>query len=392
MPRLRLRFPGAGNAPRSSKRSISVVIIQEIGEYFRYLYKYLRRRGYRWFSKFELGKDVVVDLLYKRRGKYSRPFLHFGTITLIFVVITLGPLILDETQRQEDRSEPGSSSILQSISAYGGDLSTIQSEEVRQFRGGEVHVHRVQEGETLSLIANLYNLKIETIVWENNLDKNAKLKPGQELRILPIDGVRHKVARGETIYSLSKKYGLGDEAVDAQKVVNYPFNEFKNSETFELAIGQTLLIPDGIKPQERQAVPRPSFASALTPDAGNVSAKGFIWPASGRVTQGYSFYHKAYDIANRAGGSILASDGGTVIVAGWPDNSGYGNRVMIDHGNGFVTLYAHMSLIQVKAGQRVDRGNVIGQMGSTGRSTGTHLHFEIRQGSTPTNPGTYLPK
>ncbi|HAN22376.1 TPA: hypothetical protein DCP77_01140 [Candidatus Collierbacteria bacterium] len=84
------------------------------------------------------------------------------------------------------------------------------------------------------------------------------------------------------------------------------------------------------------------------------------------------------DIANRSGGNILAADSGTVIVAGWPDNSGYGNRVMIDHGNGYKTLYAHMSKIAVTVGQTVKRGNVIGQMGSTGRSTGTHLHFEIR--------------
>jgi murein DD-endopeptidase MepM/ murein hydrolase activator NlpD len=388
MPRFHLRFPW--NADSSSKPSPFGHIFTEVREYFTFLYKYVRKRGYHWFSKFELGKDVVVDLLYKRRGKYSRPFLHFGTITLIFVVITFGPVILDQTSREEEQNRAGSSGILQTALAYGEDLSTIQSEEVRQFRGGEIHIHRVQEGETLSSIAKLYNLeRVETIMWENNLEKNAKLKPGQELRILPVDGLRHKVARGETIYTVAKKYGLGDDAADAQKIVNYPFNEFKNSETFELAIGQTLLVPDGVKPEEK-VIPRASFGR-LTVDAGAVSATGsFIVPASGNVTQRYSFYHKAFDIANRGGGNILAADSGTVILAGWPDNSGYGNRVMIDHGNGFVTLYAHMSLVQVQAGQRVARGNVIGQMGSTGRSTGTHLHFEVRRGGVLENPGNYL--
>jgi murein DD-endopeptidase MepM/ murein hydrolase activator NlpD len=363
----------------------------EVREFISFLYKYIRRRGYRWFSKFESGKDLLVDLLYKRRGKYSRPFLHFGTITLVFVVITFGPLILDQTQRQEEQSQVNSG-VLQSIAAYTDDLSTIQSEEVRQFRSGEIHVHRVQEGETLTSIAQLYNVRPETITWENNLTKDAKLKPGQELRILPVDGIRHKVARGETIYTLAKKYGLGDDTADAQKIVNYPFNEFKNSETFELAIGQTLLIPDGIKPQERSITPVATFARNLTPDAGNVSAQGFIVPAAGKVTQGYSFYHKAFDIANRGGGPITAADSGTVVLAGWPDNSGYANRVMIDHGNGFVTLYAHLSVIQVQTGQRVARGNVIGQMGCTGRCTGTHLHFEIRRGGVLENPGSYLPR
>lgn len=391
MPRFRLGLPKWESPHHSSQQSRFSGFFTEVGEYFGFLYKYVRRRGYHWFSKFESGKDVVVAPLYKQRGKYSRPLMHFGTITLIFVVITFGPLILDQTRRKDDQGQAASSGVLNVVQAYGQDLSTIQSEEVRAFRGGEVHIHRVQDGETLSSIAKLYNLdRVETITWENGLDKNSKLKPGQELRILPVDGIRVKVARGESIYTLSKKYGLGDDAADAQKIVNYPFNEFKNSETFELAIGQTLLIPDGIKPEDKATVSRAAIARVLTPDAGSVSAVGsFIWPASGKITQGYSFYHKAFDIASHGGGPILAADSGTVIAAGW-DFTGYGNRTMIDHGNGFVTLYGHQSLLQVQVGQKVARGNVIGQMGSTGRSTGTHLHFEVRHGGVLENPGNYL--
>ena len=96
------------------------------------------------------------------------------------------------------------------------------------------------------------------------------------------------------------------------------------------------------------------------------------------------------DIANHVGTAILAADSGKVIVAGWTDNTGYGNRVMIDHGNGFVTLYGHMSVIAVQVGQTVRRGDVIGQMGSTGRSTGPHCHFEIRHGGVNEDPMTYL--
>lgn len=362
------------------------LIVRDLKDYFFFLRGYVHLRGYGWFSRFEIGKDFIVDLLYKKRGRYARPFLHFGTIGLVFLLITVGPIILNTT---EEQSGNNMGPILNTATAYAPDFYTLQAEEVRQYRGGEIIIHAVADGETLSTIATRYGLQVETILWENNLTEKSKIKPGQELRILPIDGIRHKVARGETIYSIGKKYGLEDSQV--QVIVDYPFNEFLNDETFEITVGQYLMIPDGVKPA---AIASSSSSVArfgqITPDAGSVSASGtFIWPAAGNITQGYRFYHKAIDIANRSGGPILAADAGVVIASGW-DSSGYGNRVMIDHGNGFVTLYAHMSVIQVQSGQRVKRGDVVGQMGNTGRSTGTHLHFEIRQGGALLNPQTYL--
>ena len=275
--------------------------------------------------------------------------------------------------------------------ATAPDFYTYQAEEVRQYRGGEIITHVVEEGETISDIAERYGLRKETILWANNLTEKSTIKPGQSLEILPVDGVRHKVVRGDTIYSIGKKYGLTGSQV--QMIVDYPFNEFLNDETFDLVAGQYLMVPEGRPPTAAVspiATSRSNFG-VLTPDAGTVSATGsFIWPASGGISQGYSFYHKAIDISNGAGGAILAADAGVVAVAGWVDGYGYGNRVMIDHGNGFVTLYAHLSVVQVRVGQRVGRGDVIGQMGSTGRSTGTHLHFEIRQGGALQNPFNFL--
>jgi len=362
-------------------------VLKDFSEFLAFLRRYARVRGYARFSQFENVKDVLVDLLYKRRGRYARPFLHFGTISLIFVVVTFGPLLFREEQ---ETGEVTSQGILGTADAYSTDFYTVQAEEVRQYRGGEIIIHRVQEGETLSSIAERYGLQVDTILWENSLTEKSTLKPGQELRILPVDGVRHKVARGETIYSIGKKYGLDDES-QVQVIVDYPFNEFLNEETFELAIGQQLMIPGGVAPRAVASPTRTTRTVAFTPDAGTVTATGsFVWPAAGRITQGYFFYHKAIDIANRAAGPILAADSGVVTVAGWIDNSGYGNRVMIDHGNGYVTLYAHLSSIQVRPGQRVNRGDVLGQMGSTGRSTGTHLHFEVRQGGVLLNPMNFL--
>jgi murein DD-endopeptidase MepM/ murein hydrolase activator NlpD len=357
-------------------------------EFFKFLRRYGRGRGYVWFSKFEVVKDVLVDLLYKQRGKYTRPFLHFGTIALAFFIITFGPLLLQRAD--EERQAENNRALLNNVGAVANAFSTIQAEEVRAYRGGEITAHIVREGETFSSIAERYGLQVDTILWENNLDEKAKIKPGQELRILPVDGIRHKVARGETIFTIGKKYGLDDES-QIQLIVDYPFNEFLNDETFELATGQYLMVPDGVKPQE-VAVARPRTTTGrLTPDAGAVTATGsFVWPAAGIITQGYRFYHKAYDIANRAGGPIYAADAGTVTSAGWTDNSGYANKVIIDHGGGRTTLYAHLSVVQVKAGQRVNRGDVLGQMGCTGRCTGTHLHFEVRQGGALLDPGSFL--
>ncbi len=356
-------------------------VIKDISAYLTFLKWYFRSRVYKWFSKFEVFKDYLVDMLYKKRGKYVRPFLHFGTIGLIFFAITVGPVIFTSNNEKQEAS----SNVLSST-VYGSDFLTKQAEEVRQFRGGEIITHIVGEGETISSIAELYGLQQDTVLWENGLSATSKIKPGDELRILPIDGVRHKVTRGETIYSIGKKYKL-DEA-QVQVIVDYPFNEFLNDETFELATGQYVMVPDGVKAAvSTQPVTRTVYT---TPDAGAVTASGsFVWPASGRITQGYRFYHKAWDIANGGGGPILAADAGTVVAAGW-DASGYGNKVVIDHGNGFLTLYAHQSVLQVQVGQRVNRGDVIGQMGSTGRSTGTHLHFEIRQGGVLLDPGNFL--
>lgn len=360
----------------------------ELHLFFRFLRRYGYSRIYKYFSRFEFVKDGVVDLLYKHRGKYARPFLHGMMIALLFAGITLGPIILEHVNAESPVADTLPSGVLTAAVENDQALTTQQAQEVSDFRGGEVIEHEVKDGETVSSIAALYNLKPSTIIWLNKLDeKNPKIKPGQKLQILPVDGVLHKVKRGETIYTIAKKYGLDE--VQAQGIINYPFNTFANDETFALSVGQDLVVPDGIMPKDALTPPS-AVAAVLTPNAGSVSATGsFVWPASGRITQGYKFYHKATDIANHGGGNILAADAGTVISTGW-DGSGYGNKIMVNHGNGYVTLYAHLSLIQVTPGQTVRAGDVIGQMGSTGRSTGTHLHFEIRHGGVLEDPQIYL--
>jgi murein DD-endopeptidase MepM/ murein hydrolase activator NlpD len=258
---------------------------------------------------------------------------------------------------------------------------TIVSEKMRD----KILEYVVQEGDTISSIAQKFDVSEDTLRWQNNLNSKDQIKIGQSLQVLPTTGILHKVQKGDTVYSIAKKYDS-----DAQAIVDFDYNTFVNDETFELAIGQTIMVPEGVKPNEVLWSPQ-SRVKQITPDAGTVVASGqFVWPTQGSITQKFSWFHPGVDIANRAAPAVLAADSGKVVIAGWPDGYGYGNRVMIDHGNGYTTLYAHLSRTYVIVGQTVSRGAQIGQMGSTGRSTGTHLHFEIRNGGGNINPLTIL--
>lgn len=369
------------------------VIVAEFFVFLLFLRRFVRLKLARLFYRFERVKDALVDTLYRRRGKYARPFVHTGMMGMLFSMVSLGPMILSQTVFSADSPEgtlPSAAVLGMSTADYNNALGTTSGELVEKYRGGEIVEYMVTEGDTTSSIAEKFDITTETVLWANDLTEKSTIKPGQTLKILPVAGIVHTVKKGETIYSIAKKYGLDGDS-GAQAIVDYPFNEFVDDEQFTIAVGQEVVVPGGQKPDETRPAPS-AYASRLTPDAGVVSATGsFVWPASGRITQGYAFYHKAIDIANKGGGPILAADSGTVLVAGWPDNFGYGNRVIIDHGNGFVSLYGHLSRFRVVTGQRVNRGDVIGDMGSTGRSTGVHLHFEIRQnGVGLLNPLSFL--
>ena len=197
------------------------------------------------------------------------------------------------------------------------------------------------------------------------------------MKILPVSGVAHTVVSGDTIYSVAKKY-----QANAQAILNFPFNDV--GEDFQLASGTVLIVPEGAPP----AAPKPAPTQYLARENIPVSDLGsgrFGWPASGDLSQYFSWYHPALDISNLGGGPIRASDSGTVVVSGWESN-GYGNTIVVNHGNGYTTRYAHMSALYVSAGQNVSKGDVIAAMGSTGRSSGVHVHLEIRKDGVPLNP------
>lgn len=347
-------------------------ILDEFQEFTKQAFRYIRKFVYKWFFRFESGKDVVVGGLYKKRGKYARPFVHSAMMALMFFGVAFGPKVVAQAfPGKEDGAWGEEGSVLgdSTVSLNDVGLVTLESDKPR----AQVLKYEIRDGDTLSTIAERFGVSSESVKWANPKVDWKRIKPGDEIEVPPVTGIVYKVRTGDTIYSIAKKY-----EANAQAIVDFPFNSFSDDENFTLVVGQTLIIPDGIMPDAVSAPTR--YASVLTPDAGSVSATGsFVWPAYGRLTQNFSWYHKGIDIANKSGGAILAADAGRVITAGWT-SVGYGYHIIIDHGNGYQTLYGHLSNISVVNGQSVARGAVIGQMGSTGRSTGVHLHFEIIKG------------
>lgn len=350
----------------------------DLNEFVRAWWKFLSIPTKGAFSRFEKAKGKFAESLYKQRGKLVRPFVHSGMATLSVVGVMIAPIVSQELPGGQNPWQLSAPSAVLSAATENPEMSTLVSDKPRD----KAMEYMVKEGDTISSIAQTYGVSQETIIWQNNLPKKATLKQGQKLEILPVTGVSHVVQKGETIYSISKKY-----QAEPQAIVDFTFNTFVNDETFALAVGQTLIIPDGVKPEEAvQQVARREI-----PLAGAITASGvFVWPTSGHISQGYSWYHSGIDIANPASPDVLAADSGVVVTTGWPDNSGYGNRIIIDHGNGYKSLYGHLAQFYVQPGDKVIKGQAIGKMGTTGRSTGIHLHFEIRQGNSRLNPFDFL--
>lgn len=351
---------------------------EDIKTFLLELTKFIIKSLHIGFISVEERKGVVVTALYRQRGKWAQRLTHSGMGALAFFGVMMAPLIAQEFPGTSVNpwQVTGVPAVL-SASTQDPGLETQISEKMRD----TIISYTVQDGDTVSSIAQKFGVSPETIRWQNNLTGD-RIKVGQALQILPVTGIAHKVQKGDTVYSIAKKYDA-----EAQAIVDFPFNSFANDETFELAIGQTVIVPEGVMPAGIIATPRPR---QVTPNAGTVVASGkFVWPTQGIITQRFSWYHPGIDIANNALPLDVAADSGKVIYAGW-DGTGYGNMVMIDHGNGFKTRYAHLSQIMVVNGQTVQRGNVIGKMGNTGHSTGPHTHFEIYYNGTRVNPLNYL--
>ncbi len=254
----------------------------------------------------------------------------------------------------------------------------------------EVIKYTVKKGDTLFGIAERFGLKPETLLWGNYdvlQDNPHSLRPGQELNILPVDGTYYQWHEGDTLTGVAAFFG-----VTARDIIDWPGNNLPpdiDPDDPDIEPGTWLVVPGGRREFVTWRAPRitranPAVARVAGPGAcgsiydGPIGEGYFIWPTTAGFLSGFNFsdYHPGLDIAGSMGNAVYAAASGVVVYAGW-NNYGYGNLVVIDHGDGWQTLYAHLSTVNVVCGQAVFQGNVIAGVGSTGNSTGPHLHFEM---------------
>ncbi len=252
------------------------------------------------------------------------------------------------------------------VMANAGPMGTINDIQDTKPDSGQISIYVVRRGDTLSEIAGMFDVSINTIRWANNIKPDSSIQPGDILVILPVSGIQYTVKKGDTLKSIASKY-----SGDVNEIIS--FNDLDPSAG--LTTGQTIIIPDGDTPESQ---------NTIAPKQQKVYVGYYIRPIDGgRKSQGIHGYN-AVDLANSCGTPVYASAAGNVILSrttGW--NGGYGKMIVISHSNGTQTLYAHLSKIVALSGWHVAQGQLIGYVGTTGRSTGCHLHFEIRGAKNP---------
>ncbi|PLX27005.1 hypothetical protein C0581_03695 [Candidatus Parcubacteria bacterium] len=351
------------------------------------------------------GRD---SLLYKIVGPGAQEY-DLDEITLVENNIDTtaqeswkqGSLVVDSSSSNENvikgpqdlsAVSVGGSALTKPIIMPGVDVSKF-SEGSGPAKTGRTNTltYTVQSGDVIGVIAEKFGISVSTILWANDLSARSYIRPGQELEILPVDGLAYTVASGDTVSKIARKYDA-----DMSDIIEY--NKLQKDGA-DIVVGETLLIPGGEKPQPvytapRYTAPKPSSFKKIVAPAPSVSApagSGYLWPTTVTyISQYYGWRHGGLDLAGPTGSPIYATKAGTVLKAqcGW--NWGFGCYVHIDHGSGIQSLYAHASQLYVSPGDYVNQGQTIMAMGNTGNSTGPHLHFEIRVNGVRQNPLAYI--
>lgn len=246
----------------------------------------------------------------------------------------------------------------------------VEAAPAQPKKAPQIRTYQVQPGDNLSSIAEKFNVDVDTLVSAN---QNASdiIQPGQELLVLPEKGVLHTVAAGDTLSEIAALYSVKTDVI----------LHANNKESEHLAVGEKLFVPGGKLPLRFET------------EVSRARPSRIGWPTVGEITSPFGYrwgrMHTGVDIANDYGTPIRAVAAGRVIYVGWV--SGYGNTVMIEHSKSYVTLYGHLASYSVVEGQGVEGGQTIASMGSTGNSTGPHLHFEVQINGTAINPLSVLP-
>ena len=346
------------------------------------------------------------------------------TLMLVFIVVSMMRPVFQSTQLAQPAGSAAGAVALTPVSAVDlASLPQMQASTSGVVRGALLHTnipdrprqdiikYTIAKGDTVIAIAKKYNLKPQTIMFGNYYtlgDNPEVLTIGSELNILPVDGYYYMWNAGDGLNGVAKFLHVKPE-----DIINYPLNhldaatigDFSNP---NIKAGTMLIIPGGTRPYNNSGgiqagITRSNPAIARISGSGScgkvydgaVGIGSFIWPALDHYLSGYDYSpetnHRGIDIAGDTGQPIFAADAGVIVYAGW-NEYGYGNMIMIDHGNGWQSLYGHLNSIAMVCGQSVDQGTVIGTLGSTGNSSGSHLHFELMHTLySKVNPWSYLP-
>ncbi len=329
------------------------------------------------------SKKAVLRLLMRRQGSFnSHPRVTMATVS-VGVFLALVPLNVD-IQAEQGLLDMGDQVTKAAVEPSGliASARVAISDEENLPSINEVVTHIIEPGDTLSGLSQQYLVPSDAIAYVNNISVNTLLRPGDTLTIPPIQGLTHKVAAGETVATIAQKYNVSPQTIVDANVLKPPFNIFG---------GDVLVIPGGEVPKPAPVQPVLAAAQVAPPVSGGLSLQtvagsgGYIMPTGGKITQYASYYHMALDIARGCGDEIWAAQSGTVAYSGWRAG-GYGFMVEINHSDGRVSQYAHMSRTAVSVGQAIGQGQVIGYTGATGIAYGCHLHFVVQSGGRAINP------
>lgn len=355
-------------------------------------------------------QEVTTENEQKPKSKADRFSVVSWVLTIMVVVSLLGgtlyykstipPTVVTVAAQPTTPAEEGQPQVgVPAVSQDGGGLPSILRRlqlktNIPERPRYESTLYRVVRGDSMYRIAETYSVKSETILYVNEQleDNPHSLRPGMELVIPPVDGLYYEWKEGDTFESVAEKF-----YAEAEDIINFPGNDIDLTNP-EIKPGTVVLIPNGsrelrnwaadLATQERGTNTGTGGSNASNSCGGGPVASGFGWPADDHTLSGnaYGPGHLGIDISAPEGASVYAAGTGVVTMAqgGW--NYGYGNVIQIDHGNGYVTVYAHLSAILVSTCQTVGQGAVIGLSGNTGNSFGAHLHFEIRIGGSNVNP------
>jgi murein DD-endopeptidase MepM/ murein hydrolase activator NlpD len=376
------------------------------------------------FSPF---RDLLRDLV---AGENGRRILTIGGVILLVIVVILVtktflpasadaqqalPLLADQPSAEDSITNQAENQGVLEMPSFVQDQSSLTR---GIHRAAVIHTtiptraredvleYTVELGDSLFAIAEQFGLKPETVLWGNFdtlADNPHTLQPGQELNILPVNGTYHEWREGESLIKVAEYYG-----VDPLEIVQYPGNKLDiydfDLDNPSFTVGQMLIVPGGARELVDYGPPaitrdNPAIAATYGPGhcgtiyTGSVGVGVFLWPTTERWVSGYEYNpganHPAIDIAGSIENPVWASDNGVIVYAGW-SNYGYGNLIVVDHGNGWQSLYAHLNSISAGCGQSVNQGQRIGGLGSTGNSSGAHLHFELIYVGSKVNPWNFL--